>query len=58
MSEQMYAYPEAECNVSGVQTPAFREAGGLLGRAAPSISLAPQPAGCGRFLQFLIDIVI
>jgi hypothetical protein len=43
MSEPMYAYPEADCNVSGVQTPEFREAGGILGRAAPSISLAPQP---------------
>ena len=35
MSEQMSAYPEADCDVSGVETPEFREAGGILGRTAP-----------------------
>ena len=51
MSEPMYVYPEADCNVSGLQTPAFREAGALLGRAAPSISLRPA-AGSGIFTIF------
>ena len=55
MSEQMYAYPEGDCDVPGSASPQFHEASRLL-RLRRSSVLYGQPAGCGRFLRFLLDL--